>query len=95
MEGVCCLGRVLIQKTINIIDDVNYRTNSDNCFLRAQAILVVLSPPVSNEMYLRDEEGSGSGYPTDRGRYPDDDEETNIDGEGSGSGYSEIGRLPP
>ncbi|KAL0281403.1 UNVERIFIED_CONTAM: hypothetical protein PYX00_002400 [Menopon gallinae] len=61
-----------------------------------QAIMGVLSPPLSNDMYLRDEEGSGSGYPTDRGRYPDDDDdETNIDGEGSGSGYSEIEKYNP
>lgn len=58
-----------------------------------QAILGVLSSPPESDMYLRDEEGSGSGYPTDKSRYPDDDEETYGDGEGSGSGYSEIGKT--
>ena len=44
-------------------------------------------------MYLRDEEGSGSGYPTDSSKYPDDDEEIFNNGEGSGSGFSDIGTF--
>ncbi|KAK6633257.1 hypothetical protein RUM44_003858 [Polyplax serrata] len=55
-----------------------------------QAILGVLSTPPESDMYLRDEEGSGSGYPTDSSRFPDDDDEAYGDVEGSGSGYSEI-----
>lgn len=62
-------------------------------FSLSQAILGVLSTPPESDMYLRDEEGSGSGYPTDSSRFPDDDDEAYGDVEGSGSGYSEIGEL--
>lgn len=58
-----------------------------------QAILGVLSTPPESDMFLRDGEGSGSGYPTEMTEFSDDEEEIIRNGEGSGSGYSDIGTF--
>lgn len=55
----------------------------------------MLAPPLqSGDMYLQDEEGSGSEYVEDKSKYPHDDEEDNSPNEeGSGSGEGPLGKI--
>lgn len=78
--------------------DIGVSHLSDKLRGITQAIVGVLAPlPQSGDMYLQDEEGSGSEYqevPEGKSKYPhDDEEETNPDEEGSGSGDGPIGKV--